>query len=124
MPFLEMRALALAAATWGHLWRCKKITFRCDCMPVVQAFEQARSRSTVQMHQIRSLHQMAAKHGFDFRVAHIAGVTNTVADVLSRVGDCQEFRALCPYPACSLGTRARARGRTPPGARRDARPSR
>ena len=96
MPFLEMRALALAAATWGHLWRCKKITFRCDCMPVVQAFEQARSCSTVQMHQIRSLHQMAAKHGFDFRVAHIAGVTNTVADVLSRVGDCQEFRALCP----------------------------
>jgi len=96
MPFLEMRALALAAATWGHLWRSKKITFRCDCMPVVQAFGEARSRSAVQMHQIRTLHQLAARHGFDFRVVHIAGVTNTVADVLSRDGDAAQFRVLRP----------------------------
>jgi hypothetical protein len=96
MPFLEMRALVLAAATWGHLWRGKKITFRCDCMPVVQAFAEMRSRSAAQMHQIRTLHQIAAKCGFDFRVFHIAGVTNIDADVLSRAGDCQEFRANRP----------------------------
>lgn len=96
MPFLEMRALHLAAATWSHLWRGRKITFRCDCLPVVQSFGQMRSRNVQQMHQIRALHQLAARHGFDFRVQHIAGESNTVADVLSRDGDCPQFRAMRP----------------------------
>lgn len=96
MPFLEMRALLMAAATWGHLWRGKKITFRCDCQPVVQAFEQMRSRTTTQMHQIRSLHQLAVKHNFTFRVWHIVGETNTIADELSRSGASQAFRSMCP----------------------------
>jgi len=96
MPFLEMRALHLAASAWGELWRGKKILFHCDCKPVVDAFGQMRSSNAQQMHQIRALHQLAARHGFDFRVQHIAGVTNTVADVLSRDGDCPQFRALCP----------------------------
>ena len=96
MPFLEMRALLMAASTWGHLWQGKKITFRCDCQPVVQAFEKMRSRTVTQMHQIRSLHQIAVKHHFDFRVWHIVGETNVVADELSRHGASQVFRELRP----------------------------
>lgn len=96
MPFLEMRALVLAAATWGHLWRGKKIIFRCDCQPVVQAFADRSSRTPSQMHQMRTFDRLAAVHGFDYRMEHIVGVTNTIADELSRHGASVQFRALCP----------------------------
>ena len=35
MPALEMRALTLAAATFGHRWRGMRVTVRCDCQPAV-----------------------------------------------------------------------------------------
>ena len=86
MPYLEMLALTLAALTWGHHWSGKKIVFRCDCMPVVQALDSFK-RTTAQpamMHLIRVLSASAARHRYDFRVTHIAGVNNVVADALSR----------------------------------------
>lgn len=96
MPFLELRSLVLAAATWGHLWRKKKITFRSDCGPVVSAIQARRSRTEKQMHQLRTLDGLAARHGFEYRAIHIAGEANKVADVLSRFYDCDQFRALRP----------------------------
>ena len=96
MPFLELRALVTAAATWGKRWTGKKIIFRCDCMPVVQAISRCSSRSPATMHQLRHLSTLACRFGFDFRCQHIVGATNTIADVLSRDGDCAQFRAACP----------------------------
>jgi hypothetical protein len=83
-----------ATAVWGHLWPGKKITFRSDCLPVVMAI---RSMSSKQQDSMRLLrHLIAARHGFDFRCEHIAGVTNTVADALSRDGSDLQARALRP----------------------------
>jgi len=96
MPFLELRALTLAAATWGSEWRGMKITFRCDCMPVVQAITRCTSRRPPTMHHLRHLSTLACQFGFDFRCHHIEGATNTIADVLSRYGDCAAFRSACP----------------------------
>jgi len=39
---------------------------------------------------------LAARHNFDFRVWHIVGETNVIADELSRAGDSQAFRGMCP----------------------------
>jgi hypothetical protein len=96
MPFLELLALVIAAGTFGHLWQRKKITFQCDCLPVVHAVSGQGSRNPRQMHLLRALTAIACLSGFDFRAVHIAGVTNTVADCLSRDGDCPQFRVLCP----------------------------
>jgi len=96
MPFLELLALVIAAGTFGHLWQRKKITFQCDCLPVVHAVSGQGSRNPRQMHLLRALTAIACLRGFDFRAVHIAGVTNTVADCLSRDGDCPQFRGLCP----------------------------
>ena len=95
MPFLEMHALTFAAVTFGHRWATKKITFRCDCMPVVQAITKCSSKRPEIMHLLRLLSATACRFGFDFRCEHIAGEVNTVADILSRDGDCQRFRVLC-----------------------------
>ena len=91
MPYLELLALVLAAATWAHLWRGKRITFRSDCLPVVQAITGKDSRQGRSMELIRSLHLIAALHNFDFRCLHISGVLNVSADALSR-DDLATFR--------------------------------
>ena len=95
MPFLELRALVIAVATWGSQWAGRKIVFRCDCMPVVLALARGASLRADMMHQLRELAVVAYREGFDFRIEHIAGVANVAADALSR-DDMLQFRAACP----------------------------
>lgn len=96
MPFLELFALVLAAAAFGGQWEAKKITFRCDCSPVVDVIKEGRSAKPEMMHLLRILQMTAARCGFDFRAEHIPGAENDAADTLSRHGDCPAFRVLCP----------------------------
>lgn len=96
VPFLELYTLVHAAATWGPRWAAKKIVFRCDCQPVVNAIQRSSSRVPGLMHLLRTLCTIACTHGFDFRCEHVAGVTNVAADLLSRYGDCPQFRAARP----------------------------
>lgn len=97
MPYLELLALAMAAATWsaGGAWAGKRVTFHCDCEPVVLAVSKLTSPSPRIMHLIRTLFLIAARARFEFRVLHIAGVTNSAADALSR-GQVGLFRSFCP----------------------------
>lgn len=102
MPFLELLALVIAAATWGPLWAGRKIIFRSDCMSVVQSVEAGRSKARESMHLLRFFAETACRFGFDFRCEHVAGVTNVAADALSRYGDCPQFRAACPRALPSM----------------------
>ena len=99
MPLLELRALVMAAATWGARWAQKKIIFRCDCKPVVDAIRRCSSRRPKMMHLLRHLSTLAITHGFDFRCEHIDGVANVTADLLSRHGEqairMTEYLAVC-----------------------------
>jgi len=96
MPFLELYALTHAAVTWGHFWRGKKITFRCDAEAAVIAVQKMRSRKDSMSALLRLLYATAVEHDFCFRCVHVAGVTNTVADALSRGCAEQELRQLLP----------------------------
>jgi hypothetical protein len=97
MPFLETYALALAAATWGHQWRGKKIVFRTDCMVSYHTVGDKKKNSKQAQLQalIRQLAELACEFEFDYRTEHIAGVTNTAADALSR-DRLPEFFAIRP----------------------------
>jgi hypothetical protein len=97
MPFLELHALVYAAKAWGASWPQKKIIFHCDCMPIVHALARGGSKRPAVMHLMRVLISLALAHNFDFRCMHIPGIDNTVADVLSRHGDCLAFRQLRPH---------------------------
>lgn len=97
MPFYELYALVAAAATFGPAWKLKKVLFRCDCMPVVDAIRNQSSKQPAMMHLLRQLSEIACKFAFDFRCEHIPGKQNVAADILSRDGDCPQFRALCPW---------------------------
>ena len=93
--WLELYALAVAAATWGSEWRGKKIEFHCDSQGAVDVMRSGTSRSEPLMDLIRSLFFIAAQHGFVFRVSHIAGTDNSIADALSRL-QLARFKTLCP----------------------------
>jgi hypothetical protein len=95
MPFKELYALVTAAATWGNLWTRKRITFRTDCLPAAMAVTKGTSTSRRMMQLIRFLHYNAAQHHYQYRVIHIAGVHNVIADELSRVHSMSQFSQEC-----------------------------
>ena len=100
MPYLELLAIVLAASTWGHRWSGRRVLFHCDCEPVVFAVTKFTSPAPRMMQLIRSLFLIAARHSFEFRLIHIAGVDNSLADALSR-GDQVRFFQLHPQAALS-----------------------
>jgi hypothetical protein len=96
MPYLELLSLTMAAHAWGAAWAGQRVVFENDCEPVVHSVNSLTSHSPAMMTLIRTLWLIAARHGFEFRVTHIPGVTNSLADALSR-GDVQDrFRTLHP----------------------------
>jgi len=97
MPFLELYALTLAVAAFGHLWTGKKILLRSDCSAAVYAINARSSKNALLNALVRHLMTLAARGQFDLRSRHIAGVLNVAADALSRQRE-EEFRAASPYP--------------------------
>eukprot|EP00741_Cyanophora_paradoxa_P008790 tig00001374_g8507.t1 len=93
MPWKELMALIIAAATWGPLWARHRILFRLDCEPMVNALKKGRSPQPAISALIRTLYALSVLHSFEFTVEHIDGVRNRLADALSR-GQIAEFRAL------------------------------
>ena len=98
--YKECRALAIAAATFGHDWRGLRVQFDTDCEAVAKAFARDGSRSVFLMDLIRATHLIAARDGFAFRVRHVPGVRNVWADMLSR-GQVEDFLRACPHAASS-----------------------
>ena len=103
MPYLELTALVYAASTWGHMWTGRKITFHCDCNPVVQALTNHTSNLPETQQMERTLIHLAATHNFDYRVKHIAGTDNRIADSLSRF-DMEAFHHFLPSASPSPTT--------------------
>lgn len=96
MPFKELYALAKAAVTWGQHWKGRKILFRCDCQPIVDAWRRGDSTKPAISNLIRTLLFIAATHDFNMNITHIPGVNNVYADMLSR-GQVERFLA-SPVP--------------------------
>ena len=91
----ELYPIVRAAATWGYQWSTKRILFLCDNEAVVSILRSGTSRSPEIMVLMRTLHFCAAKYQFMHSAKHIPGITNPIADALSRF-NMQEFRRLVP----------------------------
>jgi len=93
--YRELRAVVLAAATWGHLWAAKRILFHCDNLSVVHILKSGTSRSPSLMTLVRSLMFLCAIHSFELTAVYINTRDNDVADALSRL-DWYRFWRLVP----------------------------
>ena len=95
IDYRELFAIVAAAITWGHKWEGKRIVFITDNLPITQIWVTGTSQATEVMSLVRSLFLIAAKKGFSVSLKHILGVSNPIADALSRF-QAQRFNQLLP----------------------------
>eukprot|EP00741_Cyanophora_paradoxa_P018753 tig00021094_g18102.t1 len=93
MPWRELMAIVIAAATWGPQWHRRRINFHTDCEPVALAIANGYSPRPGFATLLRTLYALSVLHSFEFRATHIAGLSNVLADPLSRL-QIEQFRRL------------------------------
>lgn len=91
----ELFAIVAAAATWGYLWQTKKIVVYCDNQAIVYTWQAKSPRNTAITQLCRTLFFLAAKNNFNICLKHLPGVTNQIADALSRQ-QVNRFKQLAP----------------------------
>ena len=84
MPWLEFRAMVIAAATWGKQWAGQLVLINCDCKPSTEAWARGTSSDPGLADLIRSLLFLSATLDFHVVIRHVAGANNSFADWLSR----------------------------------------
>ena len=95
----ELVPIVLSCAVWGKQLAGSKVLFECDNSSVVAAVNKQYTREPTAMHLLRGLWFFVAYFDIDVKCKHIAGVTNTTADHLSR-GNLRKFFSL--HPQASL----------------------
>ena len=92
----ELFPIVLAIEIWGRLLANHKILFRTDNAAVVEIINKQTSRDPHAMTLVRRLVLASLHHNVLFRAEHIPGVTNVIADHLSRFR-LQEAQRLAPW---------------------------
>ena len=95
ISYKELYAIVAASLTWGHLWTGKRVVFITDNKPITQVWDSGTSRCPDIMSLIRPLYLHAASNGFCISFKHIFGLSNPIADALSRF-QMPKFRSLLP----------------------------
>ena len=100
----ELILIVIAATIWGKRWSKKTIIAQCDNAAVVAIINSGTSKDCEAMHLMRCLAFISAKYEFSLFATHISGVSNVLADALSR-NNAQYF--LSNYPqahttACTI----------------------
>ena len=79
---LEMLNIIVASKIWAIHWTNSKIQIHCDNMAVV--LNTGKTRDPVLATCARNLWLLAATYNIEFLFTHIAGKSNSIADLLSR----------------------------------------
>ena len=94
IAILEMIPLCLAAAIWGKEWSGKTVLFHTDSMAVHFSAEGLLPADLHLAALVRELASISVLCDFHFRVKHIPGKSNTLADLLSRSRHVEFFKLL------------------------------
>ena len=91
----ELFPIVVACAIWHPFFTGKHLQFWCDNESVVAIINSGHSKAPRVMDLVRFLVLISMKHNFLVRARHVSGVSNDIADALSRF-QMQRFRALAP----------------------------
>lgn len=91
----ELFPIVVACAIWFPRFSGKRIQFWCDNESVVAIINSGHSKVPRIMDLLRFLVLISMKHNFYVRARHVPGVSNEIADALSRFQDAR-FRAVAP----------------------------
>ncbi|XP_067322974.1 uncharacterized protein [Anolis sagrei] len=95
LTFLEFFPILVAVTLWADMFANATVHFWCDNMATVQVINTLTSKSRRVMGAIRQFVLHCLKFNILFRAFHIAGLSNTLADALSRF-QMERFRQLAP----------------------------
>ena len=84
ITFLELFPIVAAVHMFGELIRNKKVLFHCDNMAVCEIMNSQSSRCPRIMDLVRPLVLACLELNVTFKVQHLAGCKNSIADALSR----------------------------------------
>lgn len=91
----ELFPIVIACALWHPHFSGKRLQFWCDNESVVAIINSGHSKAPRVMDLVRFLVLISMKHNFLVRARHVPGVSNAIADALSRF-QVQRFRELAP----------------------------
>ena len=92
---LELIPIVLAAEIWGHRWSGLAVEFLTDNEAVAFSASSLLPQDKHLAALIRRMATIAITNHFAFKVSHIPGSTNTLADMLSR-GQIEQFKRARP----------------------------
>ena len=81
---LELLAVVLSCAIWGHTWTGCRVLIHCDNTAVCTVVTDKRSKDEIMNHLLMLLHYIQIHFGFDISIQHIATKDNVNADDVSR----------------------------------------
>ena len=91
----ELFPIVVACAIWHPLLAGKRLQLWCDNLSVVFIINSGHSKTPRIMDLVRRLVLLSMQHNFVVRARHVPGVSNAIADALSRF-QMQRFRVLAP----------------------------
>ena len=91
----ELIPIIIAAVIWGSNWTGYRVIARCDNESIVTVLNSRYSKEPHVMSMLRTLFFIEARLQFSISSQHIAGVSNTLADCLSR-NQLEKFYAKFP----------------------------
>ena len=103
IAILEFYAIVLSLLLWGDHIRNRCITLFTDNEALVHVIIKSSCRDTSLMIFVRKLVLVCLNHNILFRVKHISGFKNTLADALSRL-QIERFKKLAPDYMDSMPT--------------------
>ena len=81
---LEMVIVLVALKLWAHLWANNRVRLYCNNQAVVHVLSTGNTRGAVLGACARNIWLLTAMYNVSIDFTHIAGVQNSVADLLSR----------------------------------------
>ena len=93
----EILASFLAVCRWAPCWRNKRIIVHSDNMTAVSAINKGTSRNPFIMKCLRQMFWLSATHNFHVSAKFLAGISNTVADDISRIHEPGRLSRVLPF---------------------------
>lgn len=93
----ELLAVYLAVLRWAPLWRNKRIYIQSDNITTVAAINRGTSKNPFIMCFLRHMFWLSANYNFHISARFIRGVSNTVADAVSRAHEPGKFLQALPF---------------------------
>ena len=93
----EILAIFLAVCRWAPVWANKGIYIQSDNVTSVSTINRCTSANPFIMSCLRTLFWLSAKFNFHITAKHIRGLSNTVADDISRAHEPDRLLKFAPY---------------------------